>query len=106
MYLGDTPQQVVTSSDPALAFKDMTADQQAAFLAAQDGTGVPFSQMTADQQSQFLNNSDWNALTPAQQSALLNTLSVPPSWIPGISNNLVLGIAGALVLFMVMGRGR
>ncbi len=103
MYLGDTPILSTNSDQAPVAFKDMTAEQQAAFLAAQDNTGVAFKDMTADQQAQFLNNSDWNALTPAQQSALLNTLTTT-SWIPGVSNSVVLGVAGALVLFMVLGR--
>lgn len=101
MRLGDT----VTPD-----FKDMTADQQAAWLDAQStatgiSTGIAFKDMTAEQQAAFLNLSDFNALTPAQQSALLNTLS-NPSWIPGISNNMVVIGGAALVAGMILLGGR
>ena len=102
MRLGD----VVTPE-----FKDMTAEQQAAWLDNQASatgisSGIAFKDMTAEQQTAFLNLSDFNALTPVQQSALLNTLS-NPSWIPGISNNMVIaGGAGLIVMAVLMGGKR
>jgi hypothetical protein len=94
------------------SFASMTADQQAAWLlgqtAAQTGS-VAFSDMTADQQLAFLNQSGFNALTPAQQSALLNTLNpatpATTTWITGVPNGVV--IAGGLILLVfLMERGR
>jgi hypothetical protein len=90
----------------------MTADQQAAWLlgqtAAQTGS-VAFSDMTADQQLAFLNQSGFNALTPAQQSALLNTLNpatpATTTWITGVPNALVVGGAAVLLVLLMM-RGK
>jgi hypothetical protein len=93
-------------------FADMTADQQAAWLegqAADQSGGVPFSQMTAAQQAAFLNQSDFNALSTAQQTALLNTLSAAGLPSTGANNNIISGIpntylyiGGATLLVLVL----